>query len=614
MCGIIGYLGKKPAYPILIDGLRRMEYRGYDSAGIAIAEPDGIVLEKEAGRISVLEEATHKKEWQGAVGIGHIRWATHGVPNQINAHPHVDCGSQIFVVHNGIIENAEELRVELKKAGHIFKSETDTEIFAHLIEEQRKGKHKAASLEQAVNRALEKVRGAYGLAVLAADEPEKIVAVRFGSPLILGIVSDDQFVVASDVTALLSHTRNVIYLEDKDLVVLTPNGYTVRTLANEAVERRPEQIDWDISAAEKGNHPHFMKKEIFEQPATVQTSMQGRIIMQTGVAKFGGMEALGKQLDNIERLVIVACGTAYHAGMVAKYMFEEYAKIPVEVAYASELRYRQLIPDPKTTYLAISQSGETADTIGAMREAKRIGGLNLGLVNVVGSTLAREVDAGAYNHIGPEIAVASTKAFTSQLTILALMTVFFGRRRGMSVTQGKELLAALQDIPAALDAILDADAAIRTLAFQFAKSESMAVIGRRYQYPVALEGALKIKECSYIHAEGFPAGELKHGAIALIDKDFPTIGLVPQDSVYEKTMTNLEEIKARGGPIIAIASQGDKRIKHLTDYVISIPKTLEPLYPILTVIPLQLFAYYVAVARGMDVDKPRNLAKSVTVE
>ncbi len=611
MCGIIGYIGKQSAYPILLDGLRRMDYRGYDSAGIAIAEPKGIVVEKKAGKIQVLEEATKDKKWQGRVGIGHIRWATHGEPNEVNAHPHPDCDNQLFVVHNGIIENAQELRQELTEAGHSFRSETDTEVFSHLIEEASKT---AKNLEEAVVEALKRVKGAYGIAVISKAEPGKIVGARLGSPLVLGLASDDQFILASDVTAILPHTRNVIYLEDYDMVVLNEQGYTIKTVSNQLVERKPEKIDWDITAAEKGNHPHFMKKEIFEQPSTVKTSMQGRTIDHLGLAKLGGLESVSEQLDKIERLVIIACGTAFHAGLIGKYMLEEYAKMPVEVAYASEYRYRNLIPDSKTAYLAISQSGETADTIGAIREAKRIGGLTLGIVNVVGSTLARETDAGVYNHIGPEIAVASTKAFTSQLTILALLTLFFGRKRGLTVSQGREIIVELKLIPEKIDAILDNDAEIRKIAYQFAKSDNMMYLGRKYHYPLALEGSLKIKEISYVHAEGYPAGEMKHGAIALIQSSVPTVGIVPRDSVYEKTLSNLEEIKARSGPIIAVATKGDKKVRSLTDYVMEVPETIEMLYPILSVIPLQLFAYYVGVARGYDVDKPRNLAKSVTVE
>ncbi len=610
MCGIIGYIGKDKAYPVLIDGLRRMEYRGYDSAGVAIVEPGGITLEKEAGRIAALEDVTKDKSGSGTVGIGHIRWATHGVPNATNAHPHVDCAGKVFVVHNGIIENARELREELTKAGHTFKSETDTEIFAHLIEDGLK----KDPLEKAVSEALKRVHGAYGLAVLSADEPEKIIGARLGSPLLLGIVGEGEYVLASDVTAILPHTRDVVYLEDYDLVTITPTDYSIQNMSHKLVNRKPEQISWDISAAEKGNHPHFMKKEIFEQPQTVKTTMQGRIITHTGVAKFGGMEALGKRLDEIERIVIVACGTAYHAGLVGKYMLEEFAGIPVEVAYASELRYRKLIPDKNTAYLAISQSGETADTIGALREAKRTGSLALGIINTVGSTLAREVDAGAYNHIGPEIAVASTKAYTSQLTLLALLTVFLGRRRGMSLAEGKNILEYVQELPEAIQSILDDDAAIKKIAYEFAKSDNMMYLGRKYQYPSALEGSLKIKEISYVHAEGYPAGEMKHGSIALVQEDFPVVGIIPQDSVYEKTYTNLEEIAARGGSIIAVATKGDKKITELTKNVLWIPKTIEMLNPVLSIIPLQLFAYYVGVARGYDVDKPRNLAKSVTVE
>lgn len=611
MCGIVGYLGTKTAYPILIDGLKRMEYRGYDSGGLAIAEKDGIVLKKKLGKVSFLEEASKKHPWKGTVGIGHMRWATHGAPSEVNAHPHIDCNDEVFVIHNGIIENASELKAKLTKQGHKFRSETDTEVLAHLIE-QALTKH--PDLEKAVTIALEQVQGAYGLAVMWAKQPETIVAARLGSPLILGVIDDSQSIVASDVTAILPHTREVIYLEDYDLVTLSRGGYTIKNLRSDLVDRQKTRIDWDSDVAEKGHHPHFMKKEIFEQAQTIATSMRGRTIAQTGVAKLGGLESVSKELEKIERLVIVACGTAFHAGLVGKYLLEEYAHVPTEVVYASEFRYRTLIPDKKTAYLAISQSGETADTIGAIREAKRIGSLTLGIVNVVGSTIARETDAGVYNHIGPEIAVASTKAFTSQVTILALLALFLGRSRGLSLTSGTELIEALQQIPDHITTILKNDAAIKKIAKKLSGYKNALYLGRKYNYPVALEGALKIKEIAYLHAEGYAAGEMKHGPIALIEPDFVTVAIIPHDSVYEKMISNLEEVKARRGPIIAIASEGDKRIKELADHTLFIPKTLESLTPLLATIPLQLLAYHASVARGYDVDKPRNLAKSVTVE
>lgn len=594
-----------------MDGLHRMEYRGYDSAGIAIAEPESVFLKKKAGKLAVLKEALAGVDHKGTTGIGHIRWATHGEPNDTNAHPQTDAEHEIFVVHNGIIENSKELRTRLEASGHTFTSQTDTEIFVHLIKDALDGK----PLEQAVAEALQHVRGAYGIAVLRRSEPEKIVAARFGSPLLLGIVGEGEYLVASDVTAILRHTRKVVYLEDNDLVTLTPERYVITRRNGEHVSRDPEHIDWDIAAAEKGNHPHFMKKEIFEQPATVQISMQGRMLPDEGAARLGGLTEVREKLGEIKRLSIIACGTAYHAGLVGEYMIEEYARIPVDVTHASEFRYRQLLPDPGTAYLAISQSGETADTIAALKETARQGGLTLGLVNVVGSTIARETDAGVYNHIGPEIAVASTKAFTSQLTVLALFTLLLGRDRELSIAQGQRIVKELSLLPEKIETILkEYDKKIQDIAYTVAQSQGFLYLGRKYNYPIALEGALKMKEIAYIHAEGYPAGEMKHGPIALIDETFPTIAIVPQDSVYEKNLSNLEEIRARKGPVIAIATEGDTRITDVAEHVLFIPKSLEMLTPILSVIPLQLLAYYVGVARGRDVDQPRNLAKSVTVE
>ncbi len=611
MCGIIGYLGQKTAYPILIDGLQSMEYRGYDSAGLAIAEPKGIVMIKKPGKINALTQVTANRDWSGTLGLGHIRWATHGVPNEVNAHPHSDCKGKIFVVHNGIIENARDLRHQLIKSGHSIVSQTDTELVPHLIEEQIRPN---LTLEQAVKQALVRVEGAYGLAIISQDDPGKIVAARLGSPLVLGLISKGNYIVASDVTAILRHTRNVIYLEDSDIVTISRTGYTISSLLKQTPKRKLEYIDWDISAAEKGQYPHFMKKEIFEQPAAIATSIQGRLIPSKGLAKLGGLESITQKLDQVDRLIILACGTAYYAGLTAKYMLEEYALMPVEVVFSSEFRYRQIIPDKKTAYLAISQSGETADTIGAINEAQRIGGLTLGIVNVVGSTVARITDAGVYNHIGPEVAVAATKSFTSQLTVLALLTLFLGRRRQLSLVQGKRIADELKALPRKLETILKQDQHIRSIAYQLAQSENMLYLARKYSYPIALEGALKMKEIAYVHAEGFASGETKHGPIALIGEHFPTVAIIPKDSVWEKNLSNLEEIKARHGPIIALTTKGDDQIKKVADYVITIPKTIEMLTPILSVVPLQLLAYYIGVARGNDVDKPRNLAKSVTVE
>jgi glucosamine--fructose-6-phosphate aminotransferase (isomerizing) len=610
MCGIIGYIGKEKALPLIINGLHCMEYRGYDSAGVAIALKDGIAVEKKKGKILNLEQALAGRDFSGTTGIGHIRWATHGAPSDINAHPHADCKNEIFVVHNGIIENANALKAALVKSGHIFCSETDTEIISHLIEQYLENN----SLEEAVTKALHEVVGTYGIAVLSKREPDKIVAARLGSPLVLGIVNGTGYIIASDVTALLRHTRQVIYCEDNEIIIATKEGYTIRTLDRKPVARSYKEIEWNLAQAEKGNYAHFMEKEIFEQPEALRLSTRGRIIIEEGLAKLGGLEGYEDKLRGIERIIIVACGTARHAALVGEYMLEEYARIPVEVEYASEFRYRQPLLTDKTAVIAISQSGETADTLAAVREAKRKGALTFGIVNVVGSSIAREVDAGVYNHVGPEIAVASTKAFTSQLSVLALLTVMLGRDRQLSFVQGKNIMAGLAAIPGKMEKILKAADYIRAMAEKYAGFNGFAFLGRKYNAAIALEGALKLKECSYAHAEGFAAGEMKHGALALINPNFPSIAIAPKDSVYEKNISNIQEIKARNGPLIAIATEGDEEIKKIADEVIYIPETLEILTPFLTVVPLQLFAYYVALARHCDVDQPRNLAKSVTVE
>lgn len=611
MCGIIGYIGKQNALPILLDGLHRMEYRGYDSAGVAVVEGTQIALEKKQGKIVNLEGALAGKKFTGSLGIGHIRWATHGEPSDVNAHPHTDCSRTFYVAHNGIIENASVLRAQLTKEGHIFQSETDTEIFAHLIEH---ASTKHAALEDAVAHALRDVIGAYGVAVISQKEPRKIVAARLGSPLVLGILQDGGYIIASDLTALLRHTRQVVYIEDHELLTLVDGTYTMSRHGEGPVHRAAEEVEWDIAQAEKGGYAHFMEKEIFEQPDALRMTLRGRTIEKNGLAKLGGLESAEEALRKVNRLIIVACGTARFAGLVGEYMLEEYARIPVEVEYASEFRYRQPLLDERTAVIAISQSGETADTIAAIREAKRKGALTIGIVNVVGSTIARDTDAGIYNHVGPEIAVASTKAFTSQLGVLALLTVMLGRDRQLSMVQGRNIILALHELPAKMETILRNSEHIRAIAQKYAHVQDAAFIGRKYNAAIAQEGALKLKEISYVHAEGFAAGEMKHGAIALIDASFPTIAIAPKDSVYEKNISNIQEIRARKGPVIAIATEGDEEISALSDDVIYIPETLEMLTPLLTVIPMQLFAYYSAVARGRDVDQPRNLAKSVTVE
>lgn len=612
MCGIVGYIGNKQALPILIDGLKRLEYRGYDSAGVSILNK-GISCIKLAGRIADLENKIKNRSLKGNLGISHTRWATHGRPTSKNAHPHWDCKKEIFVVHNGIIENYKILKEKLEKEGHRFNSETDTEVLPHLIEKFFPSTGSGQVLEEAVRKALKLVKGTYGIAVISKKDPNKIVIARNSSSLLVGI-GKDEYIIASDTSAVVGYTKNVVYLNDGEIGIITPNDFQILTLEKQPVKKDIQELEWDVEEAEKRGFDHFMLKEIFEQPETIENAIRGRLIIKEGLAKLGGLESVEKQLRKIKKIIIIACGTSYHAGLVGEYMLEEYAGIPTEVEYASEFRYRKPILDQDTVVVAISQSGETADTLAAIREAKRKGVLTLGIVNVVGSTIARETDAGIYNHAGPEIGVASTKAFVSQLSILALLTIFLGRQRQMSLVTGKRIAEELSQIPSLIKKILAKDNEVKQIAKKYYKFNDLLYIGRKYNYPIALEGALKLKEISYIHAEGYGAGEMKHGPIALIDDSFPTIALAPSDSVYEKMISNIEEIKARGGKIIAIATFGNKKIEKLVDDVIYIPKTLEMLTPILSVVPLQLLAYHVGVLHGCDVDKPRNLAKSVTVE
>ncbi len=612
MCGIVGYIGKNKAYPILMDGLKRLEYRGYDSAGFAVMENGEVAMLKSVGRVGELEKQVGKQDFLGTAGIAHTRWATHGKPSKENAHPHTDCRQEIFLVHNGIIENYKELKESLKKRGHRFSSETDSEVIAHLIEEYCQG----GSLEEAVRKALLKVTGTYGIAVLSRREPNKIIAARKGSPLILG-VGKDEFIIASDVAAIIRYTDRVVYLNDGEMAVISRDGYEVSNLGSLErirIDKSVDRIDWNIEEAEKQGFAHFMLKEIFEQPEAIENAIRGRVLSSDGNVKLGGLDDVRARLKEINRLVIVACGTAYHAGLVGKYMLEEYAGIRADVEYGSEFRYRKPILDSRTAVLAVSQSGETADTLAAVREAKNKGALSLGIVNVVGSTIARETDAGIYNHAGPEIGVASTKAFTSQLSILVLLTVFLGRQREMSCVMGKRILTELAEIENHIRAILKQAKEIEKIARKYSGFSNFLYLGRKYNYPIALEGALKIKEIAYVHAEGYPFGEMKHGSIALIDENFPSVAIATKDSVYEKTISGIEEIKARKGKVVAVATTGDKAIAKLADDVIYIPKTLEMLTPMISVVPLQLLAYYSGVGKGLDVDKPRNLAKSVTVE
>jgi len=609
MCGIVGYIGPKTATPLLIEGLKRLEYRGYDSAGIATMNGAGLESRKAKGKISMLEAVVEGSPVHGTVGIAHTRWATHGPPNECNAHPHHDCTNTIAVVHNGIIENYAALRQMLIQQGHTFQSETDTEVLAHLIEAAMD----EDSLEDAVIDALHLVEGTYGIAVISSRDPDKIVAARKGSPLLLGL-GENEFYVASDVAAILQHTRQVVYLDDGEMGVLTRNGYEVLDLNARRVRKGVSRIDWDLDQIEKGGFDHFMLKEIFEQPQTIQNTMRGRLVVEEGFSKLGGLNLTRQQMLDLDRIVITACGTSWHSGLIGELYIEELARIPVEVEYASEFRYRNPIVTKNTLCVVISQSGETADTLAAMREAKRRGARTLGLVNVVGSTMAREDDGGIYLHAGPEIGVASTKAFTSQVIALALLTLKLGRLREMSVVKGRQIAQAMLKLPAQIQSILDRAGEVEAIAEQFKNATNFLYLGRGYNFPVALEGALKLKEISYIHAEGYPAAEMKHGPIALIDENMPVVFVAPHDSVFDKIVSNIQEVKARGGKVIAITSQQEDVLEHLIDYEIRIPQTEDMLYPILSAIPLQLLAYYVAVKRGLNVDQPRNLAKSVTVE
>jgi glutamine---fructose-6-phosphate transaminase (isomerizing) len=609
MCGIVAYIGKNKALPILMDGLKRLEYRGYDSAGIAVMNEGKITLEKAVGKVAELENKINGREIAGNLGIAHTRWATHGKPSERNAHPHCDCGKNIFLVHNGIIENYKELKVDLEKIGHKFSSETDTEVLAHLIEEYKK----QVPLKEAIWRTLAHVEGTYGLAIIDRSEPEKIFVARNGSPLVVG-VANDGYVIASDIAPIVRYTNQVIYLEDGEMAEVTPCSFQVTNFKRKKVEKEISKIDWTLEEAEKKGYDHFMLKEIMEQPESMENAIRGRLVAKEGMAKLGGLRDVADQLREIKRLVIVSCGTSYYSGLVGKYMFEEYAGIRTEIEYASEFRYRKPILDQETAVLAISQSGETADTLAAIREAKNKGAMTLGIVNVVGSTIARETDAGVYNHAGPEIGVASTKAFTSQLSILALFTIFLGRQRDMSFVMGKRIADELAKVPELMKKVFKDSQHIKRVAKKYSNYSDFLYLGRKYNYPIAMEGALKIKEIAYVHAEGYPFGEMKHGPIALIDENFPTVAIATRDSVYEKTLSGIQEIKARGGKVIAVATVGDKSIAKLVDDVIYIPKTLEMLTPLLSVIPLQIFAYYTAVNKNLDVDKPRNLAKSVTVE
>ncbi|MDA3814392.1 MAG: glutamine--fructose-6-phosphate transaminase (isomerizing) [Candidatus Cloacimonetes bacterium] len=612
MCGIVGYIGKRNATPIIIEGIKRLEYRGYDSSGIAILNNENeLKIFKEAGKIIELERALPAPDQTvGNVGIAHTRWATHGGPITLNAHPHTGCNGAIAIVHNGFIEKYINLRNKLESEGHKFKSDTDTEVLAHLIEHFSKIED---DLTTAVQDALKLVEGTFGIAVISKKHPGMIIAARKGSPLILGI-GEDEYFVTSDVAAIIIHTKRVIYLEDNEVVTINNEGYQITNLQNENIEADISIVDWDVSSIDKGEYKHFMLKEIFEQPTSIYNAFRGRLYERLSTVRLGGLNMTDEELRKVKMLQIIACGTSWHAALIGKYIIENLARIPVEVEYASEYRYRNPIIPEDTLVFAISQSGETADTLAGLREAQAKGARVLGITNTIGSTIARESDGGVYIHAGVEIGVASTKAFTSQVTILTLLAVLFGRMKNLQPTFGKSFIKELATIPEKIEIILQKNEEIRKIAETIKDTTNALYLGRGANYPVALEGALKLKEISYIHAEGYPAAEMKHGPIALIDENMPVIAIAPDDAIYDKIISNLEEVRARSGRIISIATEGDEKIKHLSESVIYIPKTIRTLQPLLTVIPLQLLAYHVADLRGLDVDQPRNLAKSVTVE
>ena len=612
MCGIVAYIGQKQAYPILIKGLQRLEYRGYDSSGVALLN-ENLNVYKKKGKVNELVEYAQGKDVSATMGIGHTRWATHGKPDDLNAHPHASGNSRLVLVHNGIIENYATLKTALQRLGHTFQSQTDTEVLVHLIEELQE--RESLALEEAVRLALSKVVGAYAIVVMDKEDDTKIVAARKASPLVIGI-GDNEFFLASDATPIVEHTKHVVYLNDEEIVTARRDGtFEIKTIANKIQAPFIQKLDLEIETLEKGGFDYFMLKEIHEQPKTISDAMRGRLSANEGWIKLGGLEEHENRLMNADRLLIVACGTSWHAGLVAEYLFEELARMPVEVEYASEFRYRNPIITEKDVVIAISQSGETADTLAAIEMAKERGALIYGIVNVVGSSIARMTDAGSYIHAGPEIGVASTKAFTGQVTLLTMMALSLGYKRGtVKKSDYQLLLNEMELIPEKVEQVLKVNAQVKYIAEEIKDSPNALYLGRGYNFPVALEGALKLKEISYIHAEGYPAAEMKHGPIALIDENMPCIIICTNKSAYEKIVSNIQEVKARKGIVIAIVTEGDTVIKELADYTIEIPDTAEPFTPLLSVIPLQLLSYHIALLRGCDVDQPRNLAKSVTVE
>jgi glucosamine--fructose-6-phosphate aminotransferase (isomerizing) len=615
MCGIVGYVGSKPLLPVLIEGLRRLEYRGYDSAGVAVVRDGTLHVRRSAGKLSALEGVLEREPLEGEFGIGHTRWATHGRPTTENAHPHRDCKGRIVVVHNGIIENYLELKRELTAEGHKFVTDTDTEIVAHLVEKESGGDGLAA----AVRRALKRLRGLFALVLISADDPNTIVTVRNGPPVVVGL-GKGEFFVASDIPAILEHTRDVVFLDDGEIAIVTKSGAVFTDFEGREIKKAPLHINWDPVMAEKAGYPHFMLKEIYEQPLAVRETVLGRISAETGQVYLEEMKLDRETLRSINRVLVLACGTSWHSGLVGKFLIEEMARVPVEVDYGSEFRYRRPIADERTLVIAITQSGETADTLGALREAKRLGARSVAICNVVGSMATREADGTVYTHAGPEIGVASTKAFTSQLVALHLFAILLGQARGtLPDATARQFITALEQLPVAIDQTLKLDPEIRALAERLHHHRDFLYLGRGINYPIALEGALKLKEISYIHAEGYPAGEMKHGPIALIDEDLPVVALAADDAVFEKALGNIQEAKARGGRIIVITSESrakafDEILDKSRDSVLTVPDVHPLLTPVLMVIPLQLLAYHVAILRGCDVDQPRNLAKSVTVE
>ncbi|MBI1933862.1 MAG: glutamine--fructose-6-phosphate transaminase (isomerizing) [Ignavibacteriales bacterium] len=611
MCGIVGYIGDKNCVPILVEGLKRLEYRGYDSAGIGFINSENIAENiKVKGKVTELEKNLNGNGHFAKIGIGHTRWATHGVPDVRNAHPHTNNEGNLFLIHNGIIENYAVIKKALSAEGYKFYSDTDTEVLVNLIDKNIKLK---GDFFQGVRFALNEVEGTYGIALFHEDQPDKIIVAKNGSPLVIGVGIGENY-IASDVNALIAHTSKVIYLEDHEMAEISKDGIKVKTIFDEKIQKEIQEVQLTLNEISKGGYPHFMLKEIMEQPESLRNSLRGRLLEEDGISKLGGLHGYLDRIALSRRIIITACGTSWHAALVGEYMFEQYTNIPVEVEYASEFRYRNPILTPDDTVIFISQSGETLDTLAALKETKRRGALTVGLVNAVGSSIARETETGVYLHAGPEIGVASTKAFTSQVIVLALVALLIGRRKITSPQDGVEIIKELKTIPDKVEKILKLNNEIEKIAEQFVNATNFLYLGRGYNFPVALEGALKLKEISYIHAEGYPAAEMKHGPIALIDENMPVIFLAPKDSVYDKVLSNIQEVKARGGKIIAIASENDEEIDKIVDYSIKIPTTKRLLMPILNVIPLQLLAYHIAVKKGLNVDQPRNLAKSVTVE